>query len=129
MDAEEPPLQLLRDGSSLHSLDVSAVQLEEPAPLSPHSERKALLSTSPPMVPAVVQNSIDYLHSKGVWSRGWGEEDVWSQGWGEGGCVVMGVGVGWDGSKALADVLTVTRLIVVFYVYVTILLQDHDHQT
>lgn len=70
MDAEEPPLQLLQEGSSLHSFDVSAV--EEPAPLSPHSERKALLSTSPPMVPAVVQNSIDYLHSKGVWSRGVG---------------------------------------------------------
>lgn len=65
MDAVMTPLQFLGEGSSLHSLDVSALHLEEPALLSPHSERKALLSTSPPMVPAVVQNSIDYLHSKG----------------------------------------------------------------
>ena len=65
MDTVETPLQFLGERSSLHSLDVSAMHFEEPALLSPHSERKALLSTSPPMVPAVVQNSIDYLHSKG----------------------------------------------------------------
>lgn len=71
VDHGETPLQLLRDGSSLHSLDVSAIQLEEPTTLSPRAERKALLCTSPPMVPAVVQNSIDYLLSKGGWV-GWG---------------------------------------------------------
>lgn len=34
---------------------------------------------------------------------------------------VDGVGVGWDGSKALADALTVTRFVEVFHGYVTIL--------